>query len=103
MKDVRRDADAPPEVGFCQRPLWLLTLFAVLLLQVTTTLTLFDADRSGRSLRDERPILNGLHPLHLYHGLLGAQSWREGGFGACYDPAFQAGYPKTPVFDSGSR
>ena len=21
----------------------------------------------------------------------------------CYDPAFQAGYPKTPIFDSGSR
>src|SRR6185312_3937039 len=38
-----------------------------------------------------------------YHGLLGAQSWRAGGFGSCYDPAFQAGYPKTPIFDSGSR
>jgi len=21
----------------------------------------------------------------------------------CYDPAFQAGYPKTPIFDNGSR
>jgi hypothetical protein len=27
----------------------------------------------------------------------------EHGTLCCYDPAFQAGYPKTPVFDSGSR
>src|SRR5438309_1324149 len=103
MREVSRDADGPAEVGFRQRPYWALVLFALLLLQATTTLSLFDADRSGRALRDDRPILNGLHPLHLYHGLLGTKSWRSGGCGACYDPAFQAGYPKTPVFDSGSR
>src|SRR5262249_28361858 len=30
-------------------------------------------------------------------------SLRECGSPCCYDPNFQAGYPKTPVFDSGSR
>lgn len=103
MRDVSTDADASLDIGFRRRPLWAVPLVALVLAQIATTLTLFDPDCSTRSLRDERPILNGSHPLHLYHGLLGARSWREGGFGSCYDPAFQAGYPKTPVFDSGSR
>src|SRR5262249_18851183 len=59
--------------------------------------------RSWASLRDDRPILDGRHPLHLYHGALGAQAWQDGNAGSCYDPAYQAGYPKTPIFDSGSR
>jgi hypothetical protein len=103
MRDVSTDADAGIVAGFRRRPLWALVLLALTLAQAATTLTLFDPDCSARSLRDERPILSGAHPLHLYHGLLGARSWRDGGFGSCYDPAFQAGYPKTPVFDSGSR
>src|SRR5205807_7877603 len=45
----------------------------------------------------------GRHPLHLYHGYLGAQALRERSTLCCFDPAFDAGYPKTPVFDSGSR
>lgn len=103
MNDARRDPDDAAAAGFLRRPGWALVLFALLLAHAATTSTLFDEDRSGRALRDDRPILNGAHPLHQYHGLLGAQSWRDGGYGACYDPAFQAGYPKTPVFDSGSR
>lgn len=55
-----------------------------------------------RVLNDE-PIVSGQHPLHLYFGYLGAQSIRQRGTPCCYDPAFQAGYPKTPVFDAGSR
>jgi hypothetical protein len=54
-------------------------------------------------LTDDRPIISGSHPLHLYFGWLGATSLRSTGNLYCYDPAFQAGYPKTPVFDSGSR
>jgi hypothetical protein len=91
------------EIGFLQRPLWASALAALVALQGATTLTLFSSERSWQPLLDERPILNGRHPLHLYHGLLGAQSWRERNFGSAYDPAFQAGYPKTPCFDSGSR
>jgi hypothetical protein len=67
------------------------------------TLTLFGADRPLDALRDERPIVSGNHPLHLYFGWLGASSLRCSGRLDCLDPAFQAGYPKTPVFDSGSR
>jgi len=103
MNEVSKDAVTIADVGFRRRPLWLLALLALTVAQAATTLTLFDPDSSTRSLRDDRPILNGAHPLHLYHGLLGARSWRDGGFGSSYDPAFQAGYPKTPVFDSGSR
>jgi hypothetical protein len=103
MNEARTDAGGTTAVGFCDRPLWVLPLLALLALQSATTLTLFDPQRSTQPLLDDGPILDGLHPLHLDHGLLGAQSWREGGFGCCYDPAFQAGYPKTPVFDSGSR
>ncbi|HXG10974.1 MAG TPA: hypothetical protein VNK04_14535 [Gemmataceae bacterium] len=67
------------------------------------TLTLFGPDRPWRRLVDDQPILSGRHPLHLYHGYLGARSLYERGTLCCYDPNFQAGYPKTPVFDSGSR
>ena len=35
--------------------------------------------------------------------VLGAEAFAERSTPCCYDPAFQAGYPKTPVFDSGSR
>lgn len=95
--------DSVIDVGFRQRPGWAIVLLGLVGWQTLTTLSLFDADRSGRSLLDDRPILNGLHPLHFYHATLGARSWRDGGFGLCYDPWFQAGYPKTPVFDAGSR
>jgi len=91
------------EPGFGTRPAWIVVLVALGLGQAATTLTLFSPDRSWRPLCDERPIVSGRHPLHFYHGILGAQSWKAGRFGAAYDPAFQAGYPKTPIFDSGSR
>jgi hypothetical protein len=67
------------------------------------TLTLFGPDHPWDQLRNDEPIISGRHPLHLYHGTLGAQSFRERGRLSCYDPAFQAGYPKTPIFDAGSR
>jgi hypothetical protein len=67
------------------------------------TLSLFGPEQPWTALLDERPVLSGRHPLHLYHGYLGARAFRERGTLCCYDPAFQAGYPKTPVFDSGSR
>src|SRR6516162_7750512 len=58
---------------------------------------------SPPALVDDRPLVSGRHPLHLYHGHLGAQSLRSRGSTCSYDPAFQAGYPKTPIFDDGSR
>ena len=52
---------------------------------------------------DGRPVVCGRHPLHLYHATLGAATFRATFDSSCYDPAFQAGCPKTPVFDGGSR
>jgi hypothetical protein len=82
---------------------WGLALLGVLACQGWLTLGLFGAGDPWRQLGDERPILSGRHPLHLYHGYLGGRSLIERGSTCCYDPAFQAGYPKTPVFDGGSR
>jgi hypothetical protein len=67
------------------------------------TLGLFGEDAPWERILDDQPILSGRHPLHLYHGYLGAQALRHTGSFCCYDPAFDCGYPKTPVFDSGSR
>src|SRR5262249_55525340 len=58
---------------------------------------------SPQAVLDDRPLVSGRHPLHLYHGYLGARALRSRGAACSYDPAFQAGYPKTPVFDDGSR
>ena len=71
--------------------------------QAWMTLGLFGPGHTTDRLLDDEPILSGRHPLHLYHGLLGARSFLSRGTLSCYDPAFQAGYPKTPVFDDGSR
>jgi len=101
--DSPRLAGEQMEIGFRQRPLWGLPLLALVLLQVATVPTLFGTERSWAALRDDRPILNGRNPLHLYHGILGARAWQAGKAGSCYDPSYQAGYPKTPIFDSGSR
>jgi hypothetical protein len=82
---------------------WLLPLLGLLAWHGWLTLGLFDADHGMTRLLDDQPVMSGRHPLHLYHGSLGATSLRQHGTASCYDPAFNAGYPKTPVFDSGSR
>jgi hypothetical protein len=100
-RPVLADGSAtPPARGGALGALILLALLGV---QSGMTLTLFGPDQPLQRLLDDQPIVSGLHPLHLYHGYLGAQALRERGTLCCYDPAFQAGYPKTPVFDSGSR
>ncbi|MGF1581973.1 MAG: hypothetical protein ACFCD0_21820 [Gemmataceae bacterium] len=67
------------------------------------TISLFGVERPFTKLFDDTPIVHGSHPLHQYHGHLGVRSILYRGTVSCYDPAFQAGYPKTPVFDDGSR
>jgi hypothetical protein len=91
--------DAPGD-GFRARPAWLLAAVAVVVAQAGLALALFG---SWAAVTDDRPVLSGRHPLHLYHGTLGASAFRTFRTATCYDPAFQAGYPKTPVFDGGSR
>src|SRR5947209_20585209 len=82
--------------------IWYLVGLGLMVWQGWMTLTLFGPDPWQR-LCDDQPVVSGRHALHFYHGMLGAQSLRERGRLSCYDPAFQAGYPKTPIFDSGSR
>jgi hypothetical protein len=86
-----------------RHPAWLLPLAALLGWHAWMTLGLFDAQAPWARLTDDQPVVSGRHALHLYHGHLGARSLLERGSLSCYDPAFHAGYPKTPVFDGGSR
>jgi hypothetical protein len=78
-------------------------LLALTCWQGWMTLSLFGGARAWERILDNQVILSGRHPLHLYHGSLGARSLKAHGSPTCYDPNFQAGYPKTPIFDGGSR
>jgi hypothetical protein len=105
-----RRMDAPffsttgaPQAGFWSRMGWNALLLLLTAAQAWMTLGLFDAGRDWHRILDDEPILSGRHPLHMYHGHLGALSFLSRRSLCCYDPAFQAGYPKTPVFDAGSR
>lgn len=91
-----------PSDGFRHCPGWVFAAAALVVAQAGLALALF-GPRPWAAVADDRPVLSGRHPLHLYHGSLGAAAFRDRGVTTCYDPQFQAGYPKTPVFDGGSR
>lgn len=95
--------DGTYAAGFRRQPAWLIAVAVIAVGQAGLAGRLFDADRPWDALADARPVTDGRHPLHLYHGGLGASTFRTWAATTCYDPNFQAGYPKTPVFDSGSR
>ncbi|MCI0682915.1 MAG: hypothetical protein L0Y71_12500 [Gemmataceae bacterium] len=80
---------------------WVAALTVVLAWQAWLTLGLFGA-YPWRQLLDDQPIISGAHPQHLHFGKVGAEALRNTGRPCAYDPAFQAGYPKTPIFN-GSR
>ncbi len=86
--------------GFRSRPVWLIAVLFLAIAQAGFA-EQFLGGASG--LNDSRPVVAGRHPLHYYHGLLGAETLRQRLGTSCYDPNFQAGYPKTPVFDGGCR
>src|SRR5262249_14521100 len=96
-------AEGPAAPGFRGKPLGVACLAALFAWQGWMALSLFGRASPWEGLLSDQPIVSGRHPLHLYHGFLGAQALRDHGTLCCYDPAFQAGYPKTPVFDSGCR
>lgn len=89
--------------GFRRSPFWAFVLAALVVVQGGLTLRLFGPGPLPDRLTDDAPVLDGRHPLHAYHGLLGSRVWHERRGTICYDPAFQAGYLKTPIFDAGSR
>ncbi len=95
-------ADGSTRADLGNRRLWIVAWLVLLAWQGWLTWGLFGPE-PPRALLDDEPIISGRHPLHLYHGYLGARSFLERGSLCCFDPSFQAGYPKTPVFDSGSR
>jgi hypothetical protein len=96
-----KPADVPAPAG--NHPAWLLVLAGLLVWQGWLARGLFGPERPLERLWSDEPVISGRHALHLYHGILGARALLEHGSLSCYDPAFHAGYPKTPVFDSGSR
>ena len=95
--------DGSPPSGFRRRPWWLLAVAVVAAGQAGMALHPFGPHDRTAALTDPRPVVAGRHPLHLYHGSLGAATFRDRYATSCYDPDFQAGYPKTPVFDGGCR
>ncbi len=101
MSGAPSKTDRPAPAG--NRLAWLLVLAALLAWQAWQALGLFGRDRPLERLWSDEPVISGRHALHLYHGTLGARALLERGSLSCYDPAFHAGYPKTPIFDSGSR
>ena len=81
---------------------WQLALVVTAVAHGWATLALFGA-QPWTGLTDDRPLLSGRHALHLYHGFLGAQTFKNHGRTLCYDPAVYAGYPKTPWLDANSK
>ena len=90
------------EAAFWSWPVKLVGLLVLLAWQGWLALGLFGAEKPWQALLDDRPIASGSHPQHLYLGFLGARSLAGGGTICVYDPDFQAGYLKTPIFN-GSR
>ncbi len=94
--------DDKTDFGFRHRPWWLLAVCALVAAQVGFAVQLFGPG-GWTAATDDRPVLSGRHPLHQYHAGLGAGAIRDGGTASAFDPHFQAGYPKTPVFDAPAR
>ncbi|MCS7046435.1 MAG: hypothetical protein NZO58_08775, partial [Gemmataceae bacterium] len=66
------------------------------------TLGLFGDSYPWPNLTNEEPVLSGRHPQHQYLGCIGAEAIAKTGRPCAYVPDFQAGFPKTPIFN-GSR
>jgi hypothetical protein len=96
--------EVPTGVGFRKQPYWLLILSLLLVGQGWLSLRLFGTwENALIRLGDDSPLIDGRHPLHYYHGSIGNKKFLEKRTTSCYDPAYQAGYLKTPIFDSGCR
>ena len=79
---------------------WLIGITAMLAWHGWLTLSLF-GDDPRTALVNDQPIVSGSHPQHLYIGSLGASALANHGMTVVFDHQFQAGWPKTPIFDGG--
>jgi hypothetical protein len=100
MDDVHSSADGSAHETL-RRWLWALAWLALLAWQFWLTLGLFGPEPFAQ-IADDRFIANGAYPQHLYLGKLGADAFLDRGSSTVFDPAFQVGYLKTPIFN-GSR
>lgn len=94
--------DGRTDFGFRHRPWWLLAVAALTAAQLGFAVQLFGPG-GWAAVADDRPVTSGRHPLHQYHAGIGAGAVRDSGTASAFDPHFQAGYPKTPVFDAPAR
>ncbi len=80
---------------------WLGAAGLILLIgwQAWLTVGLFGEGYPWPHLWDAEPLISGAHPQHLYVGTIGAAAIKATGRPCAYDPNFQAGYPKTPIFN----
>jgi hypothetical protein len=76
-------------------------LVALFVWHAWMTLSLFGRDAPLDGLLDDHAVVSGKHPQHFYFGIVGAQALGAGTGSSCYDPAFDAAYPKTPIFNGG--
>ena len=77
---------------------WLLGVLALLTWQGWLTLSLF-GDDPWENLRNDQPIVSGMHPQKQYIGELGSNGLVRYGRTLVFDHRFQIGWPKTPIFD----
>src|SRR5438105_2129964 len=63
--------------------LWGLVFLGLMVWNGWMILRLFGPDQPWQRLLNDQPIISGRHPLHLYHGYLGAQSLLEQGTLCC--------------------
>ena len=95
--------DVAADIGLRRSPGWLFVLALLVVAQGWLTFHLFGPGLPIDRITSDDLVMDGRHPLHFYHGRLGNRTWHERQATTCYDPAFQAGYLKTPIFDAGSR
>src|SRR5262245_59799208 len=73
--DMSEPTPSGPRPG--HHPLWLLALTALIAWQAWMALALFGPNDPWQALTNDEPLLAGRHPLHLYHGYLGARALLE--------------------------
>src|SRR6202011_1479717 len=77
---MERIADKPvTEAAHWNWSIWLLGVLALLAWQTWLALGLFGPEAPWNTLVDDRPVLSGSHPQHLYLGSLGAQALAANG------------------------